>query len=115
MTNIAKDKFDVFSIRKIIDEMVLIRATPNLDCEKIIELASEGSFLMPTQVFCSLPLALGFYQNTIPDILLKPAPRWWEKSFHTVVRRFRRLFPGDPYLLLVLWREWALCAEPAVA
>ena len=115
VTNIAKDKFNVFSIRKVIDAMVLIRATPNLDCEKIIELASEGSFLMPTRDFCSLLLALGFYQNTIPDILLKPAPRWWKKSFQTVVRRFRRLFPGDPYLLPILWREWALCAEPAVA
>ena len=76
MTKFAKDKFDLFSIRKITDPIVLIRATPNLDCEKIIELASEGSFLMPTRVFCSLPLAPGFYQNTIPDILLKPAPRW---------------------------------------
>jgi hypothetical protein len=78
VTNTEKEKFDVFSIRKVIDAMALIRATPNLDCEKITELASERSFLMPTRVFCSLLVALGFSQNMIPDILLKPLRRWWK-------------------------------------
>ena len=115
VTNTAKDKFDVFSIRKVIDAMVLIRVTPNLDWEKIIDLASEGNFLMPMRVFFSLLIALGFPPALVPDALLKPLPRWRRKSLRTVVRRFRCLFPGDPYLLPILWREWALCTEPAVA
>jgi hypothetical protein len=94
--------------------MVLIRATPNLDWEKIIELAAEGNFLLPARVFFSLLISLGFPQTLVPDTLLMPLPSWRKKSFQTVVRRFRRLFPGDPYLLTILWREWALCAEPAV-
>ena len=115
VTNSAKDKFDVFSIRKVIDAMVLLRETPSLDWEKIRELASEGNFLMPTRVFFSLLVALGFPQTLVPDTLLMPLPRWRERSFQTVVQRFRRLFPGDPYLVPILWREWALCTEPAVA
>jgi len=115
VTNTAKDKFDVFSIRKVIDAMVLIRVTPNRDWAKIIDLASEGNFLMPMRVFFLLLISLGFPPGLIPDTLLRPLPRWRKKSFRTVVRRFRRLFPGDPYLLQILWREWALCAEPAVA
>jgi hypothetical protein len=115
VTNTAKDKFDVFSIRKVIDAMELIRATPNLDWEKVIELASEGNFLMPTRVFFSLLVSLGFPPTQVPDTLLIPLPRWRRKSFGAVVRRFRCLFPGDPYLLPILWREWTLCAEPTVA
>ncbi len=115
VTNTAKDKFDVFSVRKVIDAMVLIRATENLNWQKIIDLAVEGNFLLPTRIFFSLLVSLGFPQTLIPGKLLRPLPRWREKSFRTVVHRFQRLFPGDPYLLPILWREWALCAEPAVA
>jgi hypothetical protein len=115
VTNTAKDKFDLFSIRKVIDAMVLIRATPNLDWGKMIACATEGNFLLPMRVFFSLLLALGFPEKMVPAELLKPLPQWRRRSFRAVVQRFRRLFPGDPYLLPILWREWALCAEPAVA
>ncbi len=115
VTNAAKDKFDLFSIRKVIDAMVLIRATTNLDWQKVIDLAVEGNFLVPTRAFFSLLVALGFPRSSIPETLLIPLSRWHHKSFLTVVRRFQALFPGDPYMLPILWREWALCAEPAVA
>ena len=115
VTNAAKDKFDLFSIRKVIDAMVLIQTTANLNWQKIMDLAAAGNFLMPTRVFFSLLVALGFPRTPIPKDLLMPLSRWRHRSFRTVVRRFQTLFPGDPYMLPILWREWSLCAEPAVA
>ncbi|MBK20647.1 MAG: hypothetical protein CMM52_17585 [Rhodospirillaceae bacterium] len=115
VTNAAKEKFDMFSARKVIDAMVLLRNTPDLDWEKVLSLAAEGNYFIPARIFFSLMVALGFPDSKIPAALLASLPRWRRNSFRKIVWRFKTLFPEDPNLLSLLWREWALCAEPAVA
>jgi hypothetical protein len=71
---------------------VEVLAGSEIDSMFLKEFANGNSFypdpVLRQQGDLDFLLALGFYQNTIPDILLKPAPRWWEKSFQTVFGGF---------------------------
>lgn len=115
VTNTAKDKFDVFSIRKVIDAIVLLRNARKLDWDEVIGLAVNGSFYRPMCVFFALLDALGVSVTNVPTALLRPPGglRGW--AFRGVCSDFLSLFPEELPMTTLLWRELTLCAEPSVA
>lgn len=115
VTNTAKDKFDVFSIRKVVDAIVLIRETPSLDWDLIMDLARKGAFYRPLRCFFALLKGIGVPMEGVPAILTQPPGGLGRTAFGRVLEDFRCLFPYELPLITALWREFTLCAEPAVA
>lgn len=114
-TNAAKDKFDLVCLRKAIDAVVVLRAAPSVDRNEIVDLARAGGFLLPLRAFFSVLVALGLDPTPLPALLRKPFSGLRRRAMNDVVDQFRLLFPQEPALLALLWREALLCAEPSVA
>lgn len=115
VTNTAKDKFDVFSIRKVVDAILLLRDASTLDWQVIIGLARNGAFYRPLRIFFALLGGIGVPMEGVPACLQMPPGGLGSVAFQRVVEDFRGLFPYELPLITVLWRELTLCAEPAVA
>lgn len=115
VTNTAKDKFDVFSIRKTVDAILLLRDPATLDWNTIIGLAKAGAFYRPLRFFLALLRELGVSMEGVPACLQTGPGGLGGGAFRRVVEDFRRLFPHEQPLTTLLWREFTICAEPAVA
>lgn len=59
LTNVAKDKFGPYSIRKIVDVALLLRANRDIDWDEVALLARTGRFEGPARVSFVLLEALG--------------------------------------------------------
>jgi len=114
-TNAAKDKFDLVCLRKAIDAMVTLRAIPSVDWTEIVDLARQGGFLLPLRVFFAILVELGLDPGAFPAELRTPFTGLRRRAMDDVVAQFRLLFPQEPSLMTLLWREALLCAEPSVA
>ena len=114
-TNSAKDKFDLVCLRKAVDAIVALRAAPSVDWNEIVDLARKGRFLLPLRVFFAILVALGLDPAPLPDVLRAPITGLRRRAMDQVVAQFRLLFPDEPPLTTLLWREALLCAEPSVA
>lgn len=114
-TNSAKDKFDLVCLRKAIDAIVALRTAPSVDWNEIVDLARTGGFLLPLRVFFAVLLELGLDPGSLPELLRTPIAGLRRRAMRQVVAQFRLLFPDEPPLTMLLWREALLCAEPSVA
>jgi hypothetical protein len=115
VTNAAKDKFGLFSLRKVIDAMVLVGRDPPLDWPEIERLARAGHFLRPLRVLCALLARLGVPPGRLPPALCAPPRGIAAPAFARLVGDFETLFATEPSLAGLLWRELALASEPGVA
>lgn len=115
ITNTAKDKFGVFSLRKVIDAMIMLRDHPPPDWSEVQSLARDGGFMVPTRAFCCLLARLGVNTNGMPGDLVRPFTGIRASELDRVVTDFETLFPSEPGFSRLLWREWSVGAEPAVA
>ena len=114
-TNAAKDKFGLLGLRKTIDAVVAMRSDPAIDWDEIVCIARDGGYLNPLRVFLAILVALGLPGDLLPRDLRKPPAGLRRHAFDGVVRQTRELFPNEPHLPALLWREVLLCAEPPVA
>ncbi len=115
VTNTAKDKFDVFSIRKVVDAILLLRDASSLDWDAITDLAREGGYYRPTRYFFALLQELGVPAGDMPEALAQLPGGPGRGAFRRVVEDFQSLFPYEQPLMALLWRELTICNEPAVA
>jgi len=115
ISNAAKDKFGAKALRKVIDAILMVRGEAPPDMARVAALAREGGFLGPAVVFCRLLIGLGLAPNGFPPELRRSLPGFRAREFDRMAADFKSLFPGEPGLGGMLWREWALCAHPAVA
>lgn len=113
VTNAAKDKFGVYTVRKMVDGLVLINRTPVLDWAAIADIAARGRFRKPLKVFLALLVRLGLDPERVPAGLARP-PRLGAREFARLVDDFARLFPQSRHGFAVFRRETLLCAEPTV-
>ena len=114
VTNTAKDKFDVFSLRKVVDAILILREAPTLDWEVIIGLARDGGYSRPLRFFFALLNRIGIPMDGVPESVYVPPGGLGSGTFQRVIEDFRTLFPYELPLMTNLWREITLCAEPAV-
>lgn len=115
LTNAAKDKFGVFSVRKILDIAALLHGQQNLDWDGIASLAADGHFLKPARVVFALLRALGLPAEKVPPAL-GPTPEGFAGwPFAKLVSDYASMFEKEPSALRVLEREFMLCTEPDVA
>lgn len=115
ITNAAKDKFDVYSLLKVLDAIALVRRHPALDWDEIAVLARAGGFWRPARTFLALLAALGVPEACVPATFRAPPRGLGAGAFRRVVTDFLTLFPHRLPLLELMWRELVLAAEPAVA
>jgi len=120
VTNAAKDKFGLFSLRKVIDAILLVERGPPLDSmpldwAAIEDLARAGHFHRPLRVLCALLARLGVPAGMLPPALCAAPGGIAGPVFARVVADFEALFPAEPPLAGLWWRELALIAEPDVA
>jgi hypothetical protein len=119
VTNAAKDKFGLFSLRKVIDAMLLVRPDPRrgaagLDWDAIEALARSGHFRRPLRVLCALLARLGVSGALLPPAL-SAAPRGIAgPAFARLAADFEALFPSEPSMAGLWWREVTLAAEPDI-
>lgn len=115
LTNAAKDKFGVFSVRKVLDIMTLLGNQGAVDWDKIVALASSGHFLKPARVVFALQRCLGLPSGIVPDSLSRMPAGPAKAPFARLVSDYADMFENPPSALRVLEREFTLCTEPDVA
>lgn len=115
LTNAAKDKFGVFSVRKILDIIGLLSLPQRIDWKGLAAIASEGHFLKPAGVVFSLLYALGLPPGTVPAALSRPPTGLAKAPFARLVSDYASMFENPPSALRVLERELSLCTEADVA
>lgn len=114
VTNAAKDKFDVYSLRKAIDAFRLVGSAPPLDWTAIGRMAADGGFARPLRVFNALLVRLGVPAGRIPAEMCVPPGGAGGRTFERVVAGFLALFPQTLPLTELLLRELVL-SEAGVA
>lgn len=112
-TNVAKDKFGVFSARKIADAMRLARAGA-VDWAQLDELARAGNYRTPFRVFVKLLVDLGLPQAFLPAWSQAPLSNRRAGEYARMLDETRRLYPAELGLMQTLRRELLLSTEPGV-
>jgi hypothetical protein len=115
LTNAAKDKFGVFSVRKFGDIVSLIQSGSALDWDRVISLASAGHFLKPACAVFTLLKTLGLPSDLVPDALQTIPPGLAGRPFARLVADYATMFENTQSVIRVLERELTLCTEPDVA
>jgi len=115
VTNAAKDKFGPFSVRKVIDAIVLLRGAPALDWDEVLGLARDGGFAKPMRGFFLLLARLDLPPAAMAGAPLDPLDGLAGRELDRVAAEFRALFPDEAGAAALLRREIALSAEPSVA
>lgn len=115
VTNAAKDKFDLLSLRKMIDAIVALRCGPAVNWDEIVGIARDGGFLLPMRVFFAILVALGMKSDDLPPVLCAALTGLRRRALDRVVAQARLLFPAPLPSATLFWREATLCAEPPVA
>tara|TARA_R110002126_G_scaffold1443_22_gene8423 strand:- start:85 stop:1140 length:1056 start_codon:yes stop_codon:yes gene_type:complete len=115
LTNAAKDKFGIFSVRKLADIVMLLRSGHPIDWDRIAALAAAGRFLKPARTVFALLCALGLPPGAVPGPLCRPPAGLSRGPFRRLVSDHAEMFHDAPGPLRVLEREFTLCAEPDIA
>lgn len=115
LTNAAKDKFGVFSVRKLVDIAMLLQSGLPVDWDLVERLAAAGSFLKPARVVFALLHRLGLPEGAVPEPLCRPPAGLAAGPFGRLVSDYASMFATEPSALRVLERELMLCTEPGVA
>lgn len=116
VTNAAKDKFGPFSVRKLVDVAVLLRAVDGaVDWDEVAALARDGHFAGPARAAFALLIRLGMQADGIPPALRAPPGGPRAPLFRALLRDYESMFAAEPGPWRVLAREIGLCTEPDVA
>lgn len=115
LTNAAKDKFGVFSVRKLVDIAMMLRSDVQIDWETVNRLAASGSFLKPARVVFALLRRLGLSEGMVPETLCGAPSGLAARPFERLVSDYASMFATAPSAMRVFEREMTLCTEPAVA
>lgn len=115
LTNAAKDKFGVFSVRKLVDIWMLLKSGVPIDWDIVERLAAAGRFLKPARVVFALLCRLGMTQGTVPEALCRAPSGLATRPFERLVSDYASMFDREPSVFRVLEREFTLCTEPGVA
>lgn len=115
VTNAAKDKFNISSVGKVIDAIMLLKSGRRLDWDRIEGLARDGAFLLPLRVFLVVLDGLGVELGDAPRRLYEPLDGFRGAALRQVVDDYRRYFPQELPMTTLLWRDISVCAEPSVA
>jgi hypothetical protein len=115
VTNAAKDKFNISSVGKIIDAIMVLKSGRALDWDRIAVLGKDGGFLLPLRVFLALLDGLGVAMGDVPRRLYEPLGGLRGMALRQVLDDFRAFFPQELPMTTLLWREMTICAEPLVA
>lgn len=115
LTNAAKDKFGVFSVRKLIDIAMILRSDAPIDWGIVERLAASGCFLKPARVVFALLLRLGMPVGTVPETLCRAPSGLAARPFERLVSDYASMFATEPSAIRVFEREMTLCTEPSVA
>ena len=115
VTNAAKDKFNISSVGKVIDAILVLTNGGQFDWDRITELAKKGGFLLPMRAFFAILDGLGVATTNVPRHLCKPPRGIRGVAFRQVLLDYRTYFPQDLPLTVLLWWEITICAEPIVA
>lgn len=115
LTNAAKDKFGVFSVRKLVDIAMILRSDAPLDWGIVERLAASGRFLKPARVVFALLLRLGLPGRAVPETLCHAPSGLAARPFERLVSDYATMFATEPSAMRVFEREMTLCTEPSVA
>ena len=115
LTNAAKDKFGVFSVRKLVDIWMLLRSGRSIDWDVVERLAASGSFLKPARVVFALLHRLGMPKGSVPESLCPAPSGLLARPFERLVSDYASMFATEPTAMRVFEREMLLCTEPGVA
>lgn len=115
LTNAAKDKFGVFSVRKLVDVSMLLKSGMPIDWALVERLAAEGSFLKPARVVFALLRRLGLPAGIVPELLCRAPTGLAAGPFERLVSDYASMFATEPSTMRVFEREVTLCTEPGVA
>jgi len=115
LTNAAKDKFGIFSVRKLVDVVTMLNSDRVIDWDRVAALAAAGHFLKPACVAFALLRCLGLPTGVVPDELCRLPAGVAKGPFARLVTDYATMFEETPSALRVLEREFTLCAEPGVA
>lgn len=115
LTNAAKDKMGVFSVRKMLDIVTMLCEPRAIDWDMVASLASSGHFLNPACVAFALLRRLGLPSGRVPDQLNRVPTGLAKAPFTRLVSDYANMFETPPSALRVLERELTLCTEPDVA
>lgn len=115
LTNAAKDKFGIFSVRKLADVVMMLNSDRVIDWDRVEALAAAGHFLKPARVAFALLRCLGLPTGVVPDELCRIPTGLAKGPFARLLADYATMFPETPSALRVLEREFTLCAEPGVA
>lgn len=115
LTNAAKDKFGVFSVRKLVDVAMLLKAGMPIDWALVERLAAEGSFMKPARVVFALLRRLGLPAGAVPESLCRAPTGLAAGPFERLVSDYASMFATEPSMIRVFEREMTLCTEPGVA
>ena len=115
LTNAAKDKFGIFSVRKLVDIAMLLKSGLPIDWDVVERLAASGSFLKPARVVFALLRRLGMPEGVVPESLCQAPSGLAARPFERLVLDYASMFATEPTAMRVLEREMLLCTEPGVA
>lgn len=115
LTNAAKDKFGVFSVRKLVDISMLLKSGLPIDWDVVERLAAAGRFLKPARVVFALLRRLGMPEGTVPETLCRSPLGLAAWPFERLMSDYASMFAAEPSAMRVFEREMTLCTEPAVA
>jgi len=115
LTNAAKDKFGVFSVRKLVDIWMLLRSGRPIDWDVVERLAASGSFLKPARVVFALLHRLGMPKGAVPESLCPVPSGLLARPFERLVSDYASMFATEPTAMRVFEREMLLCTESGVA
>lgn len=115
LTNAAKDKFGVFSVRKLVDIAMLLKSGLPIDWDVVEQLAASGRFLRPSRVVFALLRRLGLPEGAVPEALCRAPAGLAARPFERLLSDYASMFAVEPSALRVFEREMTLCTEPGVA
>ncbi len=115
LTNAAKDKFGPYSVRKLVDAALMIRAADAAGWDEVRALSREGGFLGPARAALSLLVRLGLPAALVPEDLRREPGGIARPVFVGLVREHAAMFPRTTPGSCVVAREMTVCTEPRVA
>jgi hypothetical protein len=115
LTNAAKDKFGIFSVRKLVDIAMLLRPGVPVDWDMVERLAVSGHFLQPARAVFALLRRLGLPAGVVPESLCRAPSVLAARPFERLVSDYVSMFATAPTTMRTLERELTLCTEPGVA
>jgi hypothetical protein len=114
LANVAKDKFGVFSARKLVDIWTLLRSGRPIDWDVVERLAASASFLKPTGVVFALLHQLSMLKGAVPESLCSVTSGLLARPFERLVSDYASMFATEPTAMRVFERKMLLCTEPGV-